>query len=92
MNDRVSITVARETLAELIGRVQYGGERIILEKRGKAVAALVSAADAEWLEAMEDAQLSKYVDEVMADPEYDPNDTVPAAEFFASLRRGHAAE
>ncbi len=92
MNDRVSITVARENLAELVGRVQYGGERIILEKRGKAVVALVSAADAEWLEAMEDAQLVKMVEDRMADPDYDPNDTVPAEEFFATLRRGHAAE
>ena len=92
MNDRVSISVARETLAELVGRVQYGGERIILEKRGKPAVALVSAADAEWLEAMEDAQLSKFVAERMAEPGYDPNDTVPHDEVWAAIMAGLDAE
>ena len=85
MNDRVSISVARETLAELIGRVQYGGEHIVLERRGKAVAALVSAEDAAFLDRLEDLELARMVAEVYDDPDYDPNDTVPAEEVFKRL-------
>ena len=85
MNDRVSITVARETLAELIGRVQYGGEHIVLEKRGKAVAALVSAEDAAFLDRLEDFELARMVAGVYDDPDYDPDDTVTHEELWARL-------
>jgi prevent-host-death family protein len=40
-------------MADALNRVAYGGERIILERRGKGVAALVSIADLELLEELE---------------------------------------
>ncbi len=50
----MSLSEARDNLANVIGQVQFGGERIVLEKRGKPVAVVVSVADADWLERMED--------------------------------------
>ena len=44
----------RNNLADAINRVAYAGERIILERRGKGVAALVSVEDLELLERLED--------------------------------------
>ncbi|MBI2804324.1 MAG: type II toxin-antitoxin system prevent-host-death family antitoxin [Planctomycetes bacterium] len=44
----------RNQLADAINRVAYAGERIVLERRGKKVAALVSVEDLELLEEMED--------------------------------------
>ena len=44
----------RNNLADAINRVAYAGERIILERRGKSVAALVSVEDLELLEQLED--------------------------------------
>ena len=45
----------RNNLADAINRVAYGRERIILERRGKKVAALVPVEDVELLEELEDA-------------------------------------
>ena len=44
----------RNNLADAINRVAYTGERIILERRGKKVAALVPIEDVELLEELED--------------------------------------
>lgn len=51
---RLAITKAREDLAEMINRVAYGRERVVLERRGKGLAALVPMADLELLELLED--------------------------------------
>ena len=50
----ISIVEARKTLADLLNRVAFGGERVSLERRGKRVAVIVSAEDAELLEELED--------------------------------------
>ena len=44
----------RNNLADAINRVAYSGERIVLERRGKGVAALVSVEDLALLERLED--------------------------------------
>ncbi len=49
----LSISEARESLADIVNRVVYQGERVILRRHGKAVAALVSASDLERLSALE---------------------------------------
>ena len=51
---RVSTTRARETLSDVINRVVYQGERILLERHGKDVVAMVSVQDLELLESLED--------------------------------------
>jgi prevent-host-death family protein len=43
MPKRVSVATARSNLSELLNRVAYGGETVIIEARGKPKAALVSA-------------------------------------------------
>jgi len=49
----LSISEARDSLAEIVNRVAYRGERVILRRHGKPVAALVSATDLERLSALE---------------------------------------
>ena len=49
-----STAEARGRLAELINRATYAGERVILTRRGKALAAIVPIADVELLERLED--------------------------------------
>ncbi len=51
---KLAATAVRDAFAETVNRVAYQGERIALERHGKTVAALVSAADLELLEALED--------------------------------------
>jgi PHD/YefM family antitoxin component YafN of YafNO toxin-antitoxin module len=49
----IATTKLRSTLSETISRVTYNGERIRLERNGKAVAAIVTADDLELLERLE---------------------------------------
>jgi prevent-host-death family protein len=48
-NTRVSIGQIKRDISELVNRVTYGGERIILTSRGNPKAALVSMRDYEHL-------------------------------------------
>ena len=56
----IPVTQARAELAELINRVVYGGERVVVTRHGKPLVALVSAADLERLEKLrEPAELAE---------------------------------
>jgi prevent-host-death family protein len=50
MTREVPVTQARADLAELVSRVGYTGERIVLTRHGKPLAALVPMDDLETLE------------------------------------------
>jgi prevent-host-death family protein len=49
----VSVTEARDEFADLVNRVAYGHERIIVARRGREVAAIVPAEDVALLELLE---------------------------------------
>ncbi|OEU94492.1 prevent-host-death protein [Streptomyces abyssalis] len=50
MTYEIPVTQARAALADLINRVVYGGERVVVTRHGKPLVALVSAADLAKLE------------------------------------------
>lgn len=56
MNSEISTRDLRSQLSDVLGRAQYGGERIGVTRNGKLAAVVVSAADLEALEASEMAQ------------------------------------
>ncbi len=47
MTSEIPVTEARAQLSDLINRVGYGGERIVLTRHGKPLVALVPATDLE---------------------------------------------
>jgi prevent-host-death family protein len=49
----VNVAEARRRLADLLTRVAHGGERVIVERHGKPLAAWISLADFQRLEALE---------------------------------------
>ncbi|OWA02923.1 prevent-host-death protein [Streptomyces sp. CS159] len=51
----IPVTQARAELADLINRVVYGGERVVVTRHGKPLVALVSAADLERLEEVQES-------------------------------------
>ncbi|OUD04433.1 type II toxin-antitoxin system Phd/YefM family antitoxin [Streptomyces swartbergensis] len=60
----IPVTQARAELADLINRVVYGGERVVVTRHGKPLVALVSADDLRRLEeAAELAELAEPADE-----------------------------
>ena len=51
MTYEMSVTRARAELADLVNRVAYSGEHVVLTRHGKPVAGLVSAEELEGLQA-----------------------------------------
>ena len=49
----IGIAEIRVNLSEVLNRVAYGGERVVLKRRKKDVAAMVSMEDLRLLEALE---------------------------------------
>lgn len=50
-----TVSEARKNFPELLNRVGYGQERILIERHGKPVAAIISIEDLNRLQALEDA-------------------------------------
>ncbi len=51
---RLASGKVREDFAETVNRVAYGGERIVLHRRGKDLAAMIPIEDLALLEELED--------------------------------------
>ena len=51
---RLAASKAREDFADILNRVAYRGERIVLHRRGKDVAALIPVEDLALLRELED--------------------------------------
>ena len=62
------ISEARESFSTTINRVTFGGERVVLTRHGKRVAAVVPIEDLELIEALEDARDLDDVRAALADP------------------------
>ncbi|MGH3321769.1 MAG: type II toxin-antitoxin system Phd/YefM family antitoxin [Streptosporangiaceae bacterium] len=82
MAREIPVTQARADLAELVNRVGYSGERVVLTRHGRPLVALVPAADLEYLEqqAGERVVLSSF------------SDTTPRRPGLPSRRLDIAAE
>ena len=52
--NRLSASKARERFADILNEVSVRGDRVAIERHGKTVAAVISVADLELLEALED--------------------------------------
>lgn len=79
------ISEARGDFSDTINRVAYRGERVVLTRHGRRVAAVVPVEDLELLERIEDARDLDAVREALADPEN--RDRVPWEDVKAELHR-----
>jgi prevent-host-death family protein len=61
-------TKARDGFADTINRAAYGKERVIVERRGKPIAAVVPIEDLHLLEQLEDQQDALAAQKILADP------------------------
>ena len=85
MGKSLTVSEARDRLAEVIGQVQFGGERVTISKRGKPVAVVVSVEDAAFLEEMEDRLDLELVREAKAEMERLGGKTYSHEEVFAEI-------
>jgi prevent-host-death family protein len=65
---KVEATQARNTFAEMVNRVRYGADRVIIQRRGKPVAAVVPVEDLRLLELLEDHLDIEAARRALADP------------------------
>lgn len=63
----IGIAEIRNRMADVLNRVAYQGERVVLERRGKGVAAIVSMEDLALLEALEDREDAKTARKVLTE-------------------------
>jgi prevent-host-death family protein len=99
----IPVTQARDELADLVSRVAYGHERIILTRHSKPVACLVSPEDLARLEAAEREAPGAYPAAAAAAAAADPAPATPpqqsgtpglmpvAAEYRAPGDGGHGS-
>lgn len=59
MTEKIRVTEAKAHLSALMARVGYGGERFVIERRGRPLAALVGVEDLERLEKERGATTSR---------------------------------
>jgi len=55
----VTVVNLRNSLGDVLGRVAYGHERVVVISRGRPKAAIISMADLEMLEDLEDGQAAR---------------------------------
>ena len=68
----IPVTQARAEFADLVNRVVYGGERVIVTRHGKPIVALVPAADLEKLDAVEEQEAGAKIVRLPVEPANQP--------------------
>ncbi len=87
MSRSLTVSEARDRLADVIGQVQFGGERVTISKRGKPVAVVVSVEDAAFLDEMEDRALAELAMARLAEYER-TGESYPHEEVFGETDDG----
>ena len=81
MGTKISTADARKNFADIVNKVAYGKESIVLTRRGQEIAALVSIEELELLQQIED-----YIDvEDAKKALQEPGENIPAEEIWKQL-------
>ena len=81
MVTKISTADARKNFADIVNKVAYGKESIVLTRRGQEIVALVSIDELELLQQIED-----YIDiEDAKKALQDPGENIPADEVWKQL-------
>jgi prevent-host-death family protein len=86
--ETVTIERARVELSDVVSRVQYAGDRVVVTRRGKPAVAIVPLEDLELLQQIEDDLDTEAVREALAEAR--DGKARPWSEIRETLRGGHA--
>ncbi len=75
----------RQDFADTVNRVAYGGERVVLHRRGRNLAALIPLEDLALLEELEDRQDAEEARQALADAEAKGEKPIPWAQAKKKL-------
>ena len=77
----VTTAEARKKLAEIVNKVAYGKEPVVLTRRGEKIAALISIEELELLQLIEDHIDIEDARKALAEPE----ENIPAEKIWKEL-------
>ena len=77
----VTTAEARKKLAEIVNKVAYGKEPVVLTRRGKEIAALISMEELELLQLIEDHMDIEDAKQALAEP----GENIPADRAWKEL-------
>ena len=77
----VTTAEARKKLAEIVNKVAYGKEPVVLTRRGEKIAALISMEELELLQLIEDHIDIEDARKALAEPE----ENIPAEKIWKEL-------
>ena len=83
----ISAMKLRASIGDVLNRVEYRGERVVIERKGEPVAAVIGVADLHRLEAMEherEVELFRLAKRAAAE-----DGSVTFAELVAAVERAH---
>ena len=75
----------RQDFADTVNRVAYGGERVVLHRRGRNLAALIPLEDLALLEELEDRQDAEEARQALADAKAKGEKPIPWAQAKKKL-------
>lgn len=81
MTTTISTAEARKNFADLVNKVAYGKEPVVLTRRGQGIAALVSMEELELLQQIEDRMDIEDARKALAEP----GENIPAGEVWKQL-------
>ena len=76
MAPKLTATKARQNFSDILNRAAYRGERVVVHRGKKPVAAVVPIEDLEWLEKIEDEIDLKAARKALRDPRTIPWETI----------------
>ena len=81
MHNTISTAEARKKFAEIVNKVAYGKEPIVLTRRGEEIAALISMEELELLQLIEDHMDIEDAQKALAGS----GENIPAKKFWKEL-------
>jgi prevent-host-death family protein len=92
----ITASEARDEFAEVINRVAYGGERVVIRRREKALAAVIPMEDLRLLERLieqeEDRIDAEEADKIMAAIERGEEEVIPLDQAMREIEEGEVKD
>jgi prevent-host-death family protein len=86
---RVSVVELRQSLSDCLNRAEYRGERIVIHRRDKDAAAIISIEDFRLLERLIEAEEDRIDVEAARAAEAESDERIPLGEFRAKMGIKH---
>lgn len=89
MTDRINVVELRNSLSEILNRAEYRGERIVIHRREKDAAAIISMEDLRLLERLVRAEEDRIDTAAAVAAREESDERIPLGEFCRDMGVRH---